>query len=158
VLLVADSSALITLAACDALDLLERLFDRVRVPKVVRHEVVVPGKPFAVELQEFLRGKAEEVNLQHFVIAAGGLGQGELEAMALVRLLNADLLLIDDRRARAVAEINEIKSVGSLGILVLAKRKGLISKIRPYIDRIQASQIYLGPDVVAEVLRAADEA
>jgi len=157
VLVVPDSSSLITLAVCDCLGLLDELFESVRVPFAVHREVVVGGKAYAVELQGFLEGKVDEVDLRHLVIAAGGLGQGELEAMALYRAIHADLLLIDDRRARAVAKVNDIKTVGSLGVLLLAKQRGLIPEIRPLVKRIQNSPIHLGDRIIAEVLRLVDE-
>ncbi len=46
-LVVADSSALVALALCDGLNLLDQLFDEVKVPQAVDDEVVVKGKPEA---------------------------------------------------------------------------------------------------------------
>lgn len=57
----------------------------------------MPGKPHAAALQEFLEGKVLSVDLKKYVIAALGLGQGELEAMALYRAIAADGLLVDDQ-------------------------------------------------------------
>ncbi len=156
-LVVADSSALITLAACDCLNLLNDLFESVRVPSAVYREVVVDGKPHAAQLQEFLKGKVEPTDLQRLVIAAGGLGRGELEAMALYRQLDADMLLLDDRRARTIARLNKIETVGSLGVLLFAKQRALVPGVRPLIEMIQRSQIHLGKKVAEDVLRLADE-
>ncbi len=115
------------------------------------------GKPQAERLGEYLEGKVEGTDLQRFVIAAGGLGRGELEAMALYRQIDADLLLIDDRRARAIARLNEIRTVGSLGVLLFARRSGRVPELRPLIEMIQQSEIHLGKRLAEEVLRLADE-
>lgn len=102
-LIVADSSALIALATCDGLDVLLRMYDEVKVPQAVYDEVVESGKPQAAELEAFLSGRGVEADTNHWVLTAGGLGLGEIEAMALYKQLSADALLIDDRRARVIA-------------------------------------------------------
>ncbi len=84
-LVVADTSALLALAACESLELLDALFHEVRVPPAVFRECTEAGKPSADVLGSYLRERVAEVNLEAFVIAAAGLGRGELEAMALGR-------------------------------------------------------------------------
>lgn len=129
-LVVADTSALVALAACDALSLLDQLFHDVRVPPAVHRECTVPGKAAVERLETYLRGKVVEVDLRDFVIAVTGLGQGELEAMALYKHLHANHLLVDDHRARKVAQLNGIEVVGSLGVLLRAKEVRFISEVR----------------------------
>ncbi|HEY0555683.1 MAG TPA: DUF3368 domain-containing protein [Thermoanaerobaculia bacterium] len=156
-LVIADTSALIALAVCDALPLLDNLFQTVRVPAAVFRECAVSGKPEAERLENYLRERIVEVDLQEFVIAVAGLGQGELEAMALYKRLHADFLLMDDHRARKVAHLNGIEVVGTLGVLLRAKEAGFISEIRPLVATIQAAGVHYGGPIVDEVLRLAGE-
>jgi uncharacterized protein len=156
-LVVADTSAVVALAAADSLELLDQLFDAVRVPAAVEAELLVPGKPHQTVLQEFLRGKVVSVDLTRYVIAAPGLGLGELEAMALYKAIAADQLLADDERARKVARLNSIQVIGSLGILLLARGAGLISTIRPRIDAMQAAGIHISSALERDALRLAGE-
>lgn len=156
-LIIADSSALIALATCDGLDLILQVFDDIRVPKAVYQEVVVDGKPQSVALEAFLTGRVEEVNMAHWVLAAGGLGQGELEAMALYKQLSADALLIDDHRARTIAEHNQIKCIGALGMLLLAKQRGKVDRILPYIEKLRPSLIRYEDELLNRVLKLAGE-
>jgi uncharacterized protein len=156
-LVVADTSALIALAACDALSLLDHLFTDVRVPLAVFQECTVPGKPLRGRLEAYLREKVTEVDLQKFVIAVAGLGQGELEAMALYKRLRAERLLVDDYRARKVAHLNGIEVIGSLGVLLRAKESGLVEKVRPLLLEIRTAGVQYGEQLVAEVLRLAGE-
>jgi predicted nucleic acid-binding protein len=156
-LVVADSSPLVALAAAESLDLLDRLFDAVRIPPAVEAELLVPGKPYLVVLQEFLHGKVLPVDLSRYVIAAPGLGSGELEAMALYKAIAADQLLVDDERARKVARLNSIQVVGSLGVLLLAKESGLIPTITPRINAMRTAKIYMSEAIVREALRLAAE-
>jgi len=156
-LIIADTSALLALAACDALLLLDQLFEEVRVPPAVLRECLVPGKPGVDQLEIYLRGKVVEVDLKEYVIAVAGLGQGELEAMALYRHLDADRLLVDDHRARKVASINGIQVVGSLGVLLRAKESGLIAEIRDRLAAIQGAGVHYSEQLVNETLRLAGE-
>lgn len=156
-LVVADTSALVALAACDRLTLLDQLFDKVRVPHAVWDECTVPGKPHAERLATYLAGKISEIDLADFVIAAPGLGRGELEAMALYKHLDADRLLLDDARARRVARLNAITVIGSLGVLLIAKERRLIPAVRPYLSAIQAAGIYISSELATETLRLAGE-
>ena len=86
---VADSSALIALAVCECLPVLDDLFESVVVPPAENAEVQVEGKPGADMLGNFLRNRVHDIDLGRYVIAALGLGRGELEAMALYKELNA---------------------------------------------------------------------
>ena len=156
-LVVADSSALVALSVCNALELLLKVYDDIRVPQAVYDEVVINGKPQSTALQSFLEGRVASVDLSRWVLAAGGLGQGELEAMALYRQLSADALLIDDRRARAVAERNQIVCVGVLGFLLMAKRRGLIQRVAPCVEKLRSSSLYYGDDLLEKLLLLADE-
>ncbi len=56
-ILVADCSALVALAVCESLQLLELLFDKVAVPETVHWEATRPSKQQAQVLEQFLRGK-----------------------------------------------------------------------------------------------------
>ena len=156
-LVIADSSALVALALSQSLDLLLMLYNDVKVPQAVYDEVVEPGKSQSLTLAGFLEGRVVSVDMTHFVFNAGGLGRGELEAMALYRKLSADLLLIDDRRARTVAEHNRIACIGALGVLLLAKKRGLIKSVKPAVDALRNSSIYYGEELLAKVLELANE-
>jgi uncharacterized protein len=91
------------------------------------------------------------------VVTPGGLGQGELKAMALYKTLHADYLLLDDKRARKIAKLNNINITGSQGILLLAKHKGLISQIKPFLDRLRDSGIYVSEHIIQRTLQLANE-
>jgi uncharacterized protein len=156
-LIVADSSALIALATCDGLEVLLRVYEDVKVPQAVYDEVVEPEKPQAAVLESFLSGRVVEVDTTHWVLAAGGLGQGEIEAMALYRQMSADALLIDDHRARVIAEHNHINCIGALGVLLFAKENGKIEKIAPYVQKLRPSSIRYGEALLDKVLKLAGE-
>jgi predicted nucleic acid-binding protein len=95
------------------------VYEDVKVPLAVYDEAIEPEKQQAFALASFLSGRVMEVNTTHWVLAAGGLGQGELEAMALSKQLSADTLLIDDHRARLVADTTRSIASARLGFCCL---------------------------------------
>lgn len=156
-LVIADTSALIAIASCSGLHWLDALFAEIQVPQAVYDEATEQGKPQANALRNYLTGKVLNIEISEFVIAAPKLGKGELEAMALYKQQHADRLLIDDLQARKTANYNNIKIIGSMGILLLAKDKGLVSTVKPHLDVIQQSNIHIGHDLIKKVLILADE-
>ncbi len=156
-ILVADCSPLIALASCNGLYLLEALFDTVIVPEAVYREAVVRDKPEAQQLKEYLKDKIRKIDPSYPILPDGFSDLGETEAMVLYRQVSADKLLIDDKRGRRVAKINHIDTIGSLGILLAAKRVGLIDPVSPYVAKILSSDIYLSTDLIATVMDIAGE-
>jgi hypothetical protein len=63
---------------------------------------------------------------------ASSLDPGEPEAIALE--LNADLILMDERRGRFMARRLGLEVIGVLGVLVRAKRKGHLDELKPVLD------------------------
>ena len=109
-ILVADCSALVALSVCGSLNLLEHLFASVVVPETVYLEATQPDKKQAQALKTFLQGKVRQVNLETYVFLDAYADAGETEAMLLYKQLAADKLLIDDKRGRKVAKINQIST------------------------------------------------
>lgn len=156
-LIVADSSALIALAVCDGLDLILQLYDELKIPEAVYSEIVSPEKPQSDVLGAFLADRVVKVDTERWVLTAGGLGRGEIEAMALYKQLSADALLIDDHRARMIAEHNHIQCIGALGLLLIAKQRGKLASITPYIQKLRQSSMFYGDELLERVLKLAGE-
>lgn len=156
-ILIADCSALIALSACNSLYLLDALFGTVLVPETVYREATQSDKPEAVELQRYLHGKVRAIDNSTFVYLDAFADAGETDAMSLYKQLGADRLLIDDKRGRRVAEINRIDVIGSLGVLLAAKRSGLIPTVRPLVEQIEKSRVFMSTVVIAAVLELAEE-
>ena len=157
-ILVADSSALIALAVYDSLNLLDLLFTEVKVPRAVFVEVSKKSKKEADSLAHYLEDKIIDVEIdRNYIIKEGTIEIGELEAMTLYKQLAANWLLIDDRRARKIAELNQIKIIGSLGVLLLGKKKGYLTTIKSKIDILKKSDIFFSEELLQNTLTLAGE-
>ena len=157
-ILIADSSALITLAVCDSLYLLDLLFQEVKVPMAVYKEVIRESKKEVEKLNDYLSNKVLTLEIERdIIIKEGTIEIGELEAMLLYKQLKANRLLVDDQRARKVAELNQIKIIGSLGVLLLSKKEGHITNIKSRIEMIKNSDIYLSEELLQRIMSLAGE-
>lgn len=153
-MIIGDSSALVALAVVNQLELLEKLYDNLYIPQAVFDEVTQIGKPQSNKLRQFLQGKVKQVDL---TLTQLGLGLGELEAITLYKKLDADVLLIDDNRAKKYAFLNGVKVIGSLGILIKAKEQGHLDKVKPFLDEIQKSEVYISHKLIEKVLEICGE-
>lgn len=157
-IIICDSSPLIALSIINQLDLLDKLFGEVYVPLSVFSEVAFESKPEAHRIELWAKGKVvsatDEPLRQSFSLL---LDVGESEAMALYFEKKADYLLIDEKKGRRIAAYNHINIVGSLGILLLSKRKGLISSVAPLLDIIQQSYIRISDELYRKTLQLAGE-
>ena len=154
-ILVADSSALVALSIVDKLNVLESLFDDVCIPKAVYDEVTVDYKIESKRLKDFCEGKVKVIK-QSFVFPVS-LGLGESEAMTLYKELQADFLLCDDKKAKKYAKNFSINTIGSLGVLLKAKEKGLIETIAPLLSILKKSDIFIDDKIYEIILKIAKE-
>ena len=159
-ILVLDSSPLITLSRTGDLELLRHYADTVHVPQAVHDEVVgaganqLPGR--AVGLAQWI--VRHEVQDQDTVARLRGrLGRGEAEAIVLARELRADYVVLDDATARRIAEAEGCRVLGLLGLLIHAKQRGLIPAVRPVLDRIVAAGFYLDDELYRSILKSSRE-
>ncbi len=156
-LVVSDASPLISLAAAELLGLLESLFGRVAIPEAVYREVTLAGagRPgsSAVAAAHWLQvRKATDTRLAEDL--SRELNRGEAEAIALAVETGVHLILLDERRARAVG----LSMTGVLGCLLLAQQRRLIPAIKPTLDALLAETGYrISPQLYDHVLRAAGE-
>jgi predicted nucleic acid-binding protein len=140
-ILIADSLALVALSVVDKLDVLEKLFGQVYVPRAVYDEVRKENKAESYKLANYCNDRVLDIQSSaNFNIS---LGKGESEAIVLYTEQNADFLLCDDKKAKKFAQSFGLKVIGSLGILLKAKEAELISEIAPLINILRGSQIFI---------------
>jgi predicted nucleic acid-binding protein len=85
------------------------------------------------------------------------LGRGEAAVLALALELPDTLVVLDDALARQIAEGLGLRYTGTLGLLLAAKRAGLVPGIAPLLDQLQALGFRLDPRTRLAVLKLAGE-
>jgi predicted nucleic acid-binding protein len=142
--LVADSSPLIGLARIGQLELLRKLATRVLMPPAVRDEITrhSPEAPGASIIQQATWIEVEAPDHLQVEPLAIPVDRGEAEAIALAQRHPDSTLLLDDARARRVAERLGIRRIGTVGLLRRAKMAGLIHMVKPHLEALMANGIY----------------
>ena len=150
---VSDASPLIALAAIDRLELLPALFGAVVIPPAVLAEIApsIPVPAAWMRLQPLAQSQPTR-------IATSGLGAGEREALSLGLELRAERVILDDNAARQLARQSGLPVVGTLGVLLAAKRNGLLERVRPALDDLRAARFFMAPRLYNSVLQIAQEA
>lgn len=159
-LIVADSSPLIAFARSDYLNLVRTVAGVIHVPSTVWQECVRDlSKPGAQKIQQAAANGIiiclDDPELPTSLEVAP-IDAGEKAAIALALQQNCPILL-DERLGRVVAHRYEISVIGSAGLLLAAKARGLIPAVGPILEQWISFGYRLSNDLVAEVLRRANE-
>jgi len=160
-IVVSNSSPLVSLCAIGRLELLRNLYGTISIPRAVHYEVAVQGsgRPGAAEVQTFDWITSRDVGNPNLATALQGkLDHGEAEAIALALELQADLLLMDERLGRIEAARFGLRFIGTLGVLIEAKARGHLQEIKPVLDELRTNAGFRMSEALrARVLQEAGE-
>jgi predicted nucleic acid-binding protein len=131
-IVVSDTSPILSLALIGRLELLRDLYGTLVIPDAVRSEIIATGQGGAREVAQvdwiIIRPTEHDVVLKLLL----------REAIGLALQFKADLLLIDERKARQLAAYLELGVAGLLDVLQEAKRRQLITSVKPVLDELIA--------------------
>lgn len=158
-IVVSNTTPLIALAWLNQLDLLPTLFGTVHIPQAVYDEI--QHNPTAVGAAELKSPSWLKISPVQDTLAVSllldQLDAGESEAIVLARELQAGLLLMDERRGRRRALQAGLNVVGTLGILIQARRQNLIGSLRPLLDQLQQLPFHISEQLYQDVLQQVGE-
>ena len=150
-LVIADSGPIFSLALIDKLELLNSLFDDIKIPQAVWDEISIDDKkPFHKRICIFFKDKISQI--KGFNDLTFVMDYGESQSVILYKELQADFLLIDDKKARNIAENLGINCVGTLGLLSIAKDKGLIDNLKTIFEELIRNKRYYSIDLLNYIL------
>jgi predicted nucleic acid-binding protein len=148
---------LLAFARINALELLEHIVRHILIPKTVWHEVT----------RDSWRSGAEAIRHASWVEVRPVftippeilplLDRGEAEVIALAEAIVATEVVLDERAVRAVATARGLKIIGTAGLLVRAKQRGMISAVRPWLERMQNQGMRYSQRFVKELFRQLGE-
>lgn len=141
-IIVADARPLIGMARIGHISLLQSLYKSIIIPPRVLEELKISSnKPGAMAVSEAIRdGWVKIVALERAsdsTVLSLLIDAGEAESIQLALEQNAHLLIIDDRKGRKTAKSRDIRIIGTGGILISAKKAGLLEKVSPNVPSIR---------------------
>lgn len=157
---VSNSGPLIALAGVGRLDVFQQVYGSLVVPPAVCREVAEmggerAGARFLAEAPWIERVELAQLPDPFLVVE---LGAGEAEAIALASQRPGSLVLLDERRARRIAEmVYGLRVRGIVGTLVSAKTLGVVAEVRPLLEAMQRNGYYLANELVERVCREVGE-
>ena len=156
---VVNASPLILLGKIGRLDLLFRLSPQVMIPEGVAAEL--RAGPVTDTARAWIEGAGAKavtpVGQVDSLVAAWDLGLGESHVLTLCRRLRDATAILDDRAARTCAAALGVRVAGTVALVVLAKRKGLITQVKPLLEGLLHQGIRLDAAVIETALRVAEE-
>lgn len=160
-MLISDTGPLLALSHLDQIEILRHMFPAVKVADSVRTEIAASAGKRAADL--FMRHPwihVEPDPPMPDIWLATLLDSGEAATIALALRENPkpQFVLIDERKGRRIAhQIYQLPLIGTAGILLRAKRCGLLPAVRPLLLELQAKGYHLQTDLIEQIAKAAGE-
>ena len=157
---VVDASPIILLAKTGHLVLLPTTTDKLLIPKAVAEEIrqAPSDDPARTWLDAEGEQFVEPTGPLAETVAAWDLGRGESRVLSVGVRRDGWTALMDDGAARRCGKGLDIPIIGTLGLLVVAKREGYLAAVRPVTKALRRAGLHVDDDVVDQVLRMVGEA
>jgi uncharacterized protein len=159
-IIVSDTTALSELSKIGKLDLLHGVFGRVIIPQEVYQEITTGNHPAVEAVKSVQWLEICPVNHHESIIKLEletGLDRGESSAIILAEELKADQLLLDEKAGRKVAIARGLPIIGLVGVILLAKEKGLINNVKGILDNLINQGTRISPKLYTYALMSAGE-
>jgi predicted nucleic acid-binding protein len=148
-IVIADTSCFILLEKINEINLLKAVFTNISTTEEIALEF---GKP----LPSWISIKSPSDKKYQDLLQVE-VDLGEASAIALAIESHNSLIILDDYRARRLAERLELKYTGTLGIFLKAKELNIIPNIRSVLEKIQKTNFRFSEKVFKEILSIANE-
>ena len=156
---ISNTSPLVGLWTLGLLHLLRDLYTEVLIPEEVQDEFLATERPVrrdALKNAPWIRTVRLTPPLDD-TIYPNVIHRGEAAVFDLARERGARLVILDDLEARRYAKRIGLPTKGTVGVLLEAKRSGLIATIKPLLDVLLENGVRLGASLVNEALQEAGE-
>lgn len=134
---ISDTTAITNLIQIGLLDVIQKLYQNIIIPKAVYDELAsFSNQKYLLEKISWIT-VSEVQNKEMAKELMLSLDIGEAESIVLAIENKSDFLIIDELKGRAVAKSFGIQVIGTLGILVLAKERKIIRRVKPFMDQLK---------------------
>lgn len=157
---VCNTSPIILLAKIRRLELLTQLYREVLIPSSVMGEIEVSPSEEAMQVRSLLqegRFQIHEATNRALERIPADLGRGEREAIALALETKVDLVILDDQQGRRIACERGLVVTGTVGVLIEARERGLVSSVRHELDRLTEAGMWINEAFYHRILQELGE-
>ena len=147
--IISDTSCLIVLAKIGEMDLLKKVYGSVFTTQDIASEFgdSLPEWIEVLEVKDPFRQQLLELQID----------KGESSAIALALEIPGSTVILDDFKARKIAIKLGIQVTGTLGVIIRARQKGIISSIKPILGKLKQTNFRLSTELESEALMMAGE-
>ncbi len=147
--IISDTSCFIILSKIEALDLLQKIYGQIITTSDIAEEFgeILPEWVIIKNASDSYKQKILELQLD----------KGESSAIALAIEMPESILILDDFKARKIAQQLGLTITGTIGVIVKAKLTGKIPSIKPYLDKIKITNFRISSEIEAQALKEANE-
>ncbi|WP_029522479.1 DUF3368 domain-containing protein [Persephonella sp. KM09-Lau-8] len=155
---VSNTTPILSFIKLNRLDILRNIYKEITIPEAVYRELEEGKHKYYLNISKEDWIKISKVSNKRLVKQFEKiLDTGEAEAITLALELKADLLLMDEKIGRKIAEEQGLKISGTIGILLKAKEEGIISEVKPFIYELIKKGNYYKKSFLETVLKFAKE-
>jgi predicted nucleic acid-binding protein len=156
---VSNTTPIISLLKIGKLEILKDLYKEIYIPQEVFSEIEAgKHKKYYLNLLELEWIKIEQIQDRKSIAYFLDLDKGEAEAIILATESEADLILLDESLGRFHAKHAGLRVTGTIGILVKAKKQGLISELKPLLLELKEKGVWLSESLIERIPELANEA
>ena len=140
------------------LDILKDLYSEISIPYAVFQEVEAGrNKDYYTDLSNLNWIEIIEIQDKQAVKYFLDLDSGEAEAIVLATEIKADLILLDEKLGRFHAKHADLKVTGTIGVLIKAKKEGLINELKPLLFELTKKEVWISDKLINEILKQVGE-
>lgn len=147
--IIADTSCFIILNKIRKLDILKQLYGSVVITNEVFREYKADFPDWVIIQSVTDAHRQQILELQ--------VDKGEASAIALALEISDSTIILDDNKARKIAESLGLNVTGTIGIIIKAKHSGIIQSIKPFLEKIKKTDFRISTELESQTLKEAGE-
>ena len=155
---VSNTTPILSLLKIGKLDLLQKLYGKIKIPNAVYHEIEAgKNRDYYTDITKLSWIEIIPIQSTSARLYLFDLDDGEAETIILAQEQAADVVIIDDKLGRRYADQINIPITGTIGILLKAKERGLITAVTPLLYELRNKSSWINDSLLTKAISLAGE-